>query len=401
MIDWFLKMLKRLLVAQAKRLSKQSPVVAIFGPRQSGKTTLARMAFEKYKYINLEMPSIRKLVQKDPMGFLEMYFDQKGIILDEVQHVPELLSYIQVYVDEQKKNGFFVITGSQNILLNQSVSQSLAGRVAILTLLPFSLEELHKEKMLFKSSIKTMFKGFYPRVLAQKKSPLDWYPDYTRTYVERDVRQIKNITNLSLFQDFVALCAGRIGQVLNVSSLGNDCGVSDTTVNAWLSVLEACYIVFLLRPYHKNFSKRIIKSPKLYFYDSGLACSLLGIHSEEELMKHSLRGNLFESCVISELMKGYFNRNRQPCLYFWRDNHGHEVDCIVEKGETLRALEIKSAKTFNTSFFDGLEYWNKIAGVGPENSFVVYGGDEPYKYRNIKALSWTNLASVTKILGRI
>lgn len=388
-------MLKRKLEPELKRLAKEFPVVAIFGPRQSGKTTLAQMAFKNYKYINLETPSIQKIAQADPMGFLETYFKEKGIILDEVQNIPELLSYIQVYVDEHKKNGFFIITGSQNILLNQSISQSLAGRVAIVTLLPLALDELNKKDMVPQSFVKAIFKGSYPRVLIQKKSPLDWYPVYIRTYVERDVRQIKNITDLSLFQHFVELCAGRIGQLLNISSLGNDCGVSDNTINAWLSILEACYIIFLLRPYHKNFSKRLVKAEKLYFYDTGLACSLLGIESEEMLMRHSLKGNLFESLVVSELMKGYFNAGRQPRLYFWRDNHGHEIDCVIEKGESLIGIEIKAGKTINTSFFDGLVYWNNLTHADPRNSFVVYGGDEQYKQQGMRVLGWQAL---TKIL---
>ncbi len=389
-------MIKRNLVAELRRLATQFPVVSLFGPRQSGKTTLSQMAFEDYKYINLENPSIRKIAQADPMGFLETYFGEKGIILDEVQNIPELLSYIQVYVDEHKRNGFFILTGSQNILLNQSISQSLAGRVAILTLLPLALNELAQADMYPKSFVKAMFEGSYPGVVVEGKSPLDWYPAYIRTYVERDVRMIKNITDLSLFQHFVELCAGRVGQLLNVTSLGNDCGVSDKTIHSWLSVLEASYIIFLLRPYHKNFSKRVVKTPKLYFYDTGLACSLLGIRSEEELMHNSLKGNLFESFIISEFMKAYFNQGRQPKLYFWRDSHGHEVDCVLEKGTTLTAVEIKASKTMNTSFFDGLRYWSDLTKSEPKDNFVVYGGEETYSNKGVTAVGWGALAEVLR-----
>lgn len=387
-------MIKRELSKKLKELSKQFPVVSIYGPRQSGKTTLAKMSFKNYKYVNLESVSERKFAESDPKGFLERLSGEKGVILDEVQNVPDLFSYIQVHVDEFEKPGFFILTGSQNLLLNEKISQSLAGRVAILTLLPFSFKEVKKENLLSDDYLKAIFKGFYPRVLAKKYSPLDWYPSYIQTYIERDVRQVKNVTDLSLFQHFVELCAGRIGQLLNVSSLANDCGITTTTANSWLSILEACYIIFLLRPYHKNYSKRIVKSPKLYFYDTGIACSLLGIHNSQDLLMHYLRGGLFESFVLSELIKNEYNLGNRPKIYFWRDNHGHEVDCIIERKNQLIPIEIKSGKTINTSFFEELKYWNNLSETDPKKNFLIYGGDENQKRSLGTVLGWQSLDEI-------
>ncbi len=388
--------IKRKLVKKLKELAKQFPVISIYGPRQSGKTTLSKMAFKDYKYLNLENISDRRFAEKDPMGFIEAISKEKGVILDEIQNVPELLSCIQVYVDEHEKPGFFILTGSQNLLLNEKISQSLAGRTAILTLLPFSINEVKKESILSKNYIKAMFKGFYPRVLAKNYSPLTWYPTYIQTYVERDVRQVKNVVDLSQFQQFIELCAGRIGQLLNVSSLATDCGITTNTANSWLSILEASYIIFTIRPHHKNFSKRIVKSPKLYFYDTGLACSLLGITSEEQLIKHYLRGNLFESFVLSELMKYEFNRGKRPRIYFWRDKHGHEVDCIIEKVDKLVPIEVKANQTVNTNFFDELKYWNEISGTVSKNNFIIYGGDKNQKWNMGHILGWQSLDKVFK-----
>lgn len=400
--------IKRKLVKELKVLAKQFPVISVCGPRQSGKTTLAKMAFKNYKYVNLEDISERRFAESDPKEFLDSKLNEKGVILDEVQNVPDLLSYIQVHVDKYEKPGFFILTGSQNLLLNEKISQSLAGRVAILTLLPFSIEELKsketstlnvssdnvKESILSDNYLTAILKGFYPRVLARKYSALKWYPSYIQTYIERDVRQIKNIANLSLFQNFIELCAGRIGQLLSVSSLANDCGITVSTVNSWLSILEASYIIFLVRPYHKNFSKRIVKFPKLYFYDTGLACSLLGIKKEEELLKHYLRGGLFESFVFSELMKHEYNLGERPRIYFWRDSIGHEVDCIIEKDQKMFPLEIKSSKTINLSFFDELKRWNKISGTNPEDNFLIYSGDENAKRKSGRVLGWRSINKI-------
>lgn len=382
------------MIAELRVLAKQFPVISIYGPRQSGKTTLSKMAFGDYKHINLESVSNRKFVREDPEGFLRSISGEKGVVLDEVQNVPDLLSYIQIHVDEHERPGFFILTGSQNLLLNKRISQSLAGRTAILTLLPLSVGEVKEASKLFEDYYQVIFNGFYPRVVARESAPEKWYQDYIQTYVERDVRQIKNVENLSQFSEFMQLCAGRIGQLLNVSSLANDCGISTSTVNAWLSILEASYIIFMLRPHHKNFSKRLVKSPKLYFYDTGLACSLLGIESRDKLVSHYLRGGLFESFVLSELMKISFNRGKRPRMYFWRDKHGHEIDCIIERVDKLIPVEIKSGKTINMSFFDELKYWNKLSQTDPENNFLIYGGSEDQKRTDAHVLGWQELERV-------
>lgn len=387
-------MFTRELTKTVLEYAKQFPVVALLGPRQSGKTTLARAAFEKYRYISLENADMRALALQDPRGFLENYVDEVGIIIDEFQHVPVLLSYIQTIVDEQYRPGYFILTGSQNFLLNEAITQSLAGRVGILTLLPFSILELEHSAILPSTSDTFMVKGGYPRLYAQNFAPPQWYPSYIQSYIERDVRQIKNVTDLSLFQKFIQLCAGRIGQLVNFSSLGNDCGISAITARSWLSILEANYIIFFLQPYYKNFSKRLVKAPKLYFYDSGIACSLLGIETEEQLFKHYLRGGLFESMIISECAKSFYNTGRRPRLYFWRDNHGNEVDCLIEKGSELIAVEIKAGKTIASDYFNGLEYWKDLTGA--QEGYVVYGGHETIKVKKGTVLSWFSLPTILK-----
>jgi len=386
---------KRDLIKELKTLAKQFPVISICGPRQSGKTTLSKMAFKDYKYINLEHLSSRRFASKDPEGFLDAVSGEKGVILDEVHHVPDLLSYIQIHVDTYEKSGFFVITGSQDLLLNEKISQSLAGRVALLTLLPFSIKEIKKEKDLPSNWSKAVFEGFYPRVIAGSSPAAKWATSYIETYLERDVRQIKNVVDLSQFKDFLILCAGRIGQLLDISSLSNDCGISTETVRSWMSILQASYIVYLLRPHYRNFSKRVIKAPKIYFYDTGLACSLLGIKSEEELLSHYLRGGLFECFVLSEFAKNEFNKGERPRIYFWRDRKGNEIDCIIEKRGKLIPVEIKSGKTINESFFDGLKFWNEISGTDPKDNFLIYGGSEGQRRTYANVLGWQMLEEVT------
>ncbi len=369
-------------------LAKKFPVVGIFGPRQSGKTTLAQISFSKYKYINLEELDIRRYAAEDPRGFLQSLLEEEGIILDEIQNVPDLLSYIQANVDRMKKPGFFVLTGSQNILLNHHINQTLAGRIAILTLLPLALEELKRESLLSTKLEVMLFQGFYPPIYASRYAPTDWYANYIRTYVERDVRQIKNITDLTLFQKFIKLCAGRIGQLLNLTSLGNDCGINAHTVRSWLSLLEASYIIFLLYPHHKNFNKRLVKMPKLYFYDTGIACHLLEISSPKDLEMHYLKGGLFESMILADLLKQRHNTGLQPNIYFWRDKSGNEIDCILEKGEKLTPIEIKSGATINSDYFDSLVKWNAIAHSSASKGIVVYGGTEKQIREQGNAIGW-------------
>jgi predicted AAA+ superfamily ATPase len=387
--------ISRTLSKKLKGLALKFPAVSVMGPRQSGKTTIVKSAFPKLTYVSLEDLDAREFAVTDPKRFLSTY--NKGVIIDEVQRAPDLFSYIQTAVDAKKTSGQFILTGSQNILLHEHVSQTLAGRVAILKLLPFSLEELQTSPYRLKDIDDYIFKGFYPRIYDKNISPSDWYVNYIQTYVERDAHLIKNIGNLNTFQKFIKLCAGRIGQIVNLSSLGSDCGITHNTAKAWLSVLESCYIIFLLRPYYKNFNKRLVKMPKLYFYDSGLAASLLGIHSKAQLATHYMRGSLFESTLISELIKERYNIGREPNCYFWRDKSGNEIDCLIETADTLIPIEIKSGKTIASDFFDGLKYWKKIAGKNSKNFYLVYGGMDNQKRDIADVVSWRNISSIWRV----
>lgn len=344
------------------------------------------MAFPNKEYISLEKPQTRSFALEDPEGFLEQF--PKGAILDEIQRAPSLFSYLQILVDEKGKGGMFVFTGSQNFLVMEKISQSLAGRISLHKLLPFSLRELPKGKLSSSSLNDLLFSGGYPRIYDKSLSPTDWLGNYTETYLERDVRNLKDVGDLSAFQNFLHLCAGRAGQLLNLTSLGNDCGVTHNTAKAWLSVLEASFLIFLLRPHHKNFSKRIKKSPKLYFFDTGLLCFLLGITKPQELTTHSMRGAIFESFVISELMKRRFNQGIHSPLFFWQDKRGREIDCLVEKGEKLIPIEIKSGQTIASDYFQNLVFWRQLAG--PSSSFVVYGGSEEQRRKEGHVLPWRN-----------
>lgn len=387
-------MISRDLSLKLKELSQKFPVIAVLGPRQSGKTTLTKSVFDKHAYLSLEDINTFNFAQKDPYTFFDTHHNENGIIIDEIQEIPRLMSYIQTYVDQHDVRGYFVITGSQNILLNEAISQTLAGRVAILTLLPLSINELNQSNLLPNKIETFIFNGSYPRVYAHGINPLDWYPGYIKTYLERDVRQIKNVHNLSAFQRFIGLCAGRIGQILNINSLSDDCGIDTKTVKSWLSILEASYLIFLLQPHFKNFSKRLIKSPKLYFYDTGLACVLLGIESPEILANHYLRGGLFEALILSEFMKNRFNKGMNANVYFWRDKLGHEIDCVADWAGQLVAAEIKSGRTISQDFFDGLSYWTELSKNPTSNNFVVYGGDEDQKRSFGSLVSWKNIESI-------
>jgi len=378
------------------------PAVAILGPRQSGKTTLAQYFFKNHVYFSLEDPNTRLRVEADPKKFFKENENEHGIIIDEFQHIPNILSYVQLEVDEKKRQGYFVLTGSQNYLMNAAISQSLAGRVGILTLYPLSLQEMILSNLLDNKSVDDiMFFGGYPRMFTESILPIDYFPSYIQSYVERDVRQLINIENLNLFQKFMALCAGRIGQLLNIESLGNDCGISFNTARSWLSILEASYTIFLLQPHFKNFNKRLTKSPKIYFHDTGLACSLLRISSPKILETHPLRGNLFESFIIADLYKQYCNQGTRPPLYFWRDLNGrYEIDCIVDQGIDLFPIEIKSGLTISSDFFRGLDYWNELAQRNSENSIIVYGGNEDQSRRAGKIIGWKSAAHLGELLNK-
>lgn len=382
---------KRTLASKLQMLKKQFPVLAIFGPRQSGKTTLARSLFSSYKYVNLESMEQRSFAQEDPRGFLKMFDAEEGVIFDEIQKTPELLSYMQLEVDEKHKPGQFVITGSQNLLLNQQVSQTLAGRVALTTLLPFSIEELRDAEALAGSAHQAIFQGFYPRIYDQQSDPVIFAESYVRTYVERDVRDIKHITDLNEFQKFMRLCAGRVGQLLNLSSLATEAGISLATVKSWLSILEACYIIFLLQPYHRNFNKRVVKMPKLYFYDTALACHLLRIASKEDVFEHYLRGGLFESMVISDYLKKRLHHALPPNLYFWRDKNGNEIDLLLEEGAKLTPIEIKSTSTLNPALFETLHKWPHLSGHKPQPGALIYAGSEHQKREKVTVIPWSLL----------
>lgn len=362
-------MFKRSIASIVERFSQIYPVIGITGPRQSGKTTLAQTLFPHFTYVNLENLDIRLQAKNDPRAFLARYKD--GAIFDEVQNVPELLSYMQQVVDESTQKGRYVVTGSQNFALSEQVSQSLSGRIGMLTLLPLSMHELSVESYDLTSMI---FRGGYPGLHQRNMTSTEFFPSYVQTYLERDVRQIKNIEDLGLFQTFVKLCAGRIGQVVNYSSLGQDCGVSHTTVQKWLTVLEASYIIFQLQPYHKNFNKRLVKNPKLYFYDTGLACFLLGLEQAQQLETHYLKGNLYENLVILEVLKARLNKGLIPNLYFWRDLSGHEVDLIAEWGGSTKAIEIKAGATLQPNFVKNVNYFCSLDDRA--KAYVVYSGQD-------------------------
>src|SRR3989338_1729832 len=377
-------MINRSATLTLKKMAKDYPVITITGPRQSGKTTLARFVFAHKPYVSLEEPDQMEFAQEDPRGFLAQYPD--GAILDEVQRCPALFSYIQGIVDKNKRSGLFILTGSQQFGLISKVTQSLAGRVGLLHLLPFSLGELKANGMAPKSLDDALFKGMYPPIYDRKLSPSSWYANYVLTYIERDVRQMVNVRDLATFQRFVRMCAARTGQVLNLSGLANDCGITHNTAKAWLSVLEASYIIFLIKPHHRNFGKRLIKSPKLYFYDTGLAAWLLGINDAKQMSIHSMRGALFENLMISELLKGRFNKALASNLYFWRDNTGNEIDVLIEKTGTLIPVEIKSGQTVTKDYFTGLKKWLTIADATAGSPYVIYGGNEGQKRLGIEVL---------------
>lgn len=384
-------MIPRLLASAVRQSAKKFPLVAILGPRQSGKTTLVQNLFPAKPYISLEDPDKRAFAQADPRGFLAGY--PKGALLDEVQRVPELFSYLQGVVDRVRKPGLFILTGSQNFLLMQHLSQSLAGRVRLLTLLPLNLGEVRTVSpgMGRTGAGHWIFKGFYPSLYHRSIHPREWYPSYIQTYLERDVRQIKNIDNLSLFQKFLKLCAARTGQLMNLSSLAVECGITHNTAHSWIGILEASFLIHLLKPYHENFNKRVVKTPKLYFYDTGLACSLLEIEKETQFDTHPLRGNLFETLVVSEMVKARLNQGSPSNLYFWRDKTGHEVDVLVVQGGNISTVEIKSGLTVTEDAFNGLNYWKKTSRK-PGKSFLVYGGREGQERERVSVIGWERSA---------
>jgi predicted AAA+ superfamily ATPase len=350
-------------------------VVAVTGPRQAGKTTLVRETFSHKKYISLEDPDEREFAREDPRQFLGR-LPEDGAILEEIQRCPELFSYLQTRVDNDRRAGQFILTGSQQFGLLHKITQSLAGRVGILELLPFTYTEVLTAGHAPKNLDALLFKGLYPPLYDRRLSPSNWYKSYMQTYVERDVRQLLNIRDLNTFQRFIRLCAARCGHLLNLSNLANECGITHNTARAWISILEASYIIFLLTPHYRNYSKRLVKTPKLYFFDSGFAAWLLGIRDPGQLSIHAQRGSLFEGWVIAEMIKNRFNQGQEKNLYFWRDHTGNEIDVIIEQGENLIPVEIKSGQTITATAFKALHKWLRLAGEDASPAALIYGGEK-------------------------
>jgi predicted AAA+ superfamily ATPase len=366
-------MINRLLSEKMRSLAEKMPVISLTGPRQSGKTVLVRSVFPDYRYVNLEHLESRQFAQQDPVGFIRSL--PPGVIIDEAQYAPDIFSCIQVVVDEARRNGEFILTGSQNFQLSARISQSLAGRAANLYLLPFSAEELQNAEMVPDDYETLLFRGTYPRIYDQQVLPGDFYPSYIENYVERDVRQLLNVADPGKFQLFIRLCASRIGQLFNLSAISVEAGVDANTVKRWFSILETSFIAFRLQPYFRNYNKRLTKTPKVYFYDTGLVCALLGIRTQEQLDEHFLKGALFENFIIVETLKQYFHRGIRPQCYYWRDNAGNEIDLLLEEGGKIIPVEIKSGRTIQQDFFKNIDYFNRISGNPSVLGHIIYGGD--------------------------
>ncbi len=384
-----MRYIPRILLKSLKSMAKQYPVTAVLGPRQSGKTTIVQKAFPSKHYISLEDLDNRQFVQTDPRGFLDSY--KKGAIIDEAQRCPDLLSYIQTHVDQNKKKGQFIITGSNQFLLEEKITQSLAGRVSLLRLLPLSLQELKQAKKTTPLN-EMIFKGFYPQLHAENIKISAFFNNYIETYVSKDVRLIKNISNLSSFNTFIKLCANRTGQLLNLQSLANDCGITQNTVKSWISILESSFILRRVYPYYKNFNKRLVKSPKIYFYDTGLLCSLLSIKKVEDLAFHALKGFIFENLIFSEIEKYFFNQGEKAPLYFWRDKTGHEIDFLIES-KNLKIIEVRSSQTFSADFLKNITYFSKI-NPNEKSNYLIYAGRDKQTRNQCAILPWWDIGKV-------
>jgi predicted AAA+ superfamily ATPase len=379
--------------ATLHRLAAGFPVLVATGPRQSGKTTLVKNCFPDKPYVSLENLNERGHASADPLGFLARFPD--GAIIDEVQHVPALLSYLQTHVDASRRMGEFVLTGSQNFGLMANIAQSLAGRAGIVQLLPFSLEELIAVGKAPPSIDTLLFQGLYPPLYDRPLDPAQWFGNYILTYLERDLRQLTKVHDLGIFQRFVALCAARTGQLVNLSSLAVDCGIAQSTAKTWLDLLQTSYLIHLLRPHHRNFGKRLVKSPKLYFCDTGLACALMNVQGVSHLAIHPARPALFETLIVIEHLKRRYNAGLPSNLFFWRDNIGHEVDLLLDEGERLRPIEIKSGQTISSEHFDGLHTWQRYAGDAAGTPALVYAGDDAYTRSGIQVIPWRAILPAT------
>lgn len=383
-------MVNRTLAEHIRKMSTLFPVVSVTGARQCGKSTLLKMVFPDYRYVSLEDTDIRRMAIDDPRGFLSNF--GRRLIIDEAQYSPVLFSYIQTKVDEINDVGMYILSGSQNFLMMERISQSLAGRVAVVQLSPFSVCELEESGLMNESTNSWLFNGGYPRIYDKGIPATVYYSNYVSTYLDRDVRTLRNVGDIMQFNKFLRLCAGRIGQVLNIAALANDCDISVPTVKAWLSILETSYIVFQLQPYFKNYNKRLIKSPKLYFHDTGLASYLLGVTDFEQLSTHYMKGHLFENMVVSEFRKSYTNAGKEPQIWYWRESNGDEVDLITGFDTDIVAYEIKSSETINRGFYDELIKFSKFANLGIDRTAVIYGGNIDYSTEYGTFKSYKNIS---------
>jgi len=377
-------------------LARQFPVISLTGPRQSGKTTLVRDLFPEYAYVNLENLNDRLAAEEDPLRLLRPHASS-GLIVDEAQKVPSLFSFLQAIVDESGEMGKYILTGSQNFLLHEKITQSLAGRTAVCRLMPFGMNELIRAGLISDDLDRAMYTGGYPVIYDRDVMPEDYFSSYIQTYIERDVRSLTRVGDLSTFQRFIKLCAGRVGQLLNLSSLGAELGINYKTVRSWISILEASYLVFLLQPHHRNFNKRVVKQPKIYFTDTGLLCALLDLRDSEQLAGHYLRGHIFESFIISEYIKARLHSGLRSNAFFWRDNTGHEIDLLIESGPHLLAVEIKSGETLNQDFFKGLSYFKGLSSEPDDHFFLVYGGDRDMSRKHGRVLGWKSLPLLPRL----
>src|SRR5690606_14556869 len=378
----------RTLTMEVGKLAQQFPIIAITGPRQSGKTTLLKILFSEYTYVSLENPDNRAFAAEEPNGFLRLY---KGkVILDEVQHVPELFSYLQTIVDDSGMMGQYILSGSQNFHLMKHITQSLAGRVALFRLLPLDTEEMVEANILSDNYAQACISGGYPAIYHRGISPTNFYTNYVQTYVEKDVTQLINIRDMNGFRTFLRLCATRAGQLLNLNALANECNISLPTVKAWLSILESSYIVFLLYPYHENFNKRLVKTPKLYFYDTGLISYLLEIREKSEIVANRLKGNIFENLVVANFLKINEHRYQHRHYYFWQDHNGLEVDLLRKTAEAFDAYEIKATQTLTSELFKGLHLFSDVAKPATVHTHLIYGGEGSLTRSNTDVLGWKN-----------
>jgi uncharacterized protein len=379
----------RLISKHFDRLIKQYPVITMTGPRQSGKTTFCRHHCPTYDYVNLEDLENRQHATDDPKGFLAQF--NNNVILDEIQRTPDLPSLIQTIVDKNDKPGQFILTGSQQFEVIDAVNQSLAGRTALVKLLPFSLEELYQKKSEFPPIKNLFYTGFYPRIYHDNLNPSEALSFYLHTYIERDVRRLANIKNISAFERFIKICATQVGQLINYSRLSGECGVDSKTIQSWISILKASYLVYELQPHFENFRKRLVKMPKLYFYDVGLVSYLLGMKSPDQTIQHPMKGQLFENLVIGEFIKNRFNNVKDSNLYFFRDNIGNEVDLVLDYGNEIITVEIKSSETISSSYFKALKYYQKLCGNKNTRRIVVYAGSVTRKQQDFEIYSYKDL----------